>query len=104
MSYSRVNYESIEDKAGLYFLRDALDCDELGISVFDVEEGRDGFEHDHAEDGQEEVYLLLDGAAEMTVDDETFSMTPGDAVRVDPATTRAVDVVGDSLMVVVGAP
>lgn len=104
MTYTQLNYSGIEDKSGLYFLREPLDCEELGVSVIDVEDGRDGFEHDHSEDGQEEVYLLIDGAADLSVDDEELSLEPGDAVRIEPAATRKVDLVGDSLMVVVGAP
>lgn len=104
MAYTRLNYENVEGKSGLHFLRDPLDCEELGISVIDVDHGRDGVEHDHAEDGQEEVYLLIDGRAELTVDGDSLTLEPGDAARVAPAATRAVDLEGDCLMVVVGAP
>ena len=104
MNYTRVNYATIEDKSGLYFLRDALSCTELGVSVIDVKDGRDGFEHDHAEDAEEEVYLLIDGSATLTVDGEALSLEPGDAVRVDPEANRKADLHGTSLMIVVGAP
>lgn len=104
MSYTAVNYRDIDDKSGLYFLREPLSCTELGLSVIDVEDGRSGPPHDHAADGEEEVYLLVEGHAELTVGDETIHMEAGDAVRVDPEATRQVTVVGDSQLVIVGAP
>lgn len=104
MEYTRTNYSEEQSKNGLYFLRDALECEQLGFSVIDVEDGREGPEHDHADDGQEEVYLLVDGAARLTVAGDPLDLEPGDAVRVGPETTRQLELHGDSRMVVVGAP
>jgi quercetin dioxygenase-like cupin family protein len=104
MSYTRVNYDDVESKAGLYFLRDELDCENLGISVIDVEDGREGPPHDHADGDQEEVYVLTEGAGALTVAGEEISLQPGDAVRVEPEVTRQLTLEGDSLMVIVGAP
>jgi quercetin dioxygenase-like cupin family protein len=104
MTHTKLNYRDLESKAGLYFLREPLEAEELGLSVIDVDDGRDGFEHDHAEDGEEEIYLLLEGSATMTVEDETTALEPGDAIRIDPEATRKVDLEGDATMVVAGAP
>ncbi|MFW5948842.1 MAG: cupin domain-containing protein [Halolamina sp.] len=106
MGYDATNYEDVEPLApGMYFLRDALDCSELGLTVVEADSGWEGMEHDHAEDGEEEVYVLLDGAAELTVDGETVSLDPGDAVRVDPGDTRTLTFhEDDSRMIVAGAP
>jgi mannose-6-phosphate isomerase-like protein (cupin superfamily) len=104
MGYDRLNYDDVESKAGLYFLRDPLNCEQLGFSVIDVTDGRDGVEHDHADENEEEVYLLVEGEAQLTLEDEPVQMEPGDAVRVDPDTTRRLDLIGDSYVVVVGAP
>lgn len=104
MTYTKTNYDDLESKAGLYFLRDPLGCDQLGISVIDVENGREGPAHDHADDDQEEVYFLVEGAATLTVDDQALTLDPGDAVRVEPAATRQLEVHGDSQLVIVGAP
>ncbi len=50
MSYSKVNYRDVEPNAdGMYFLRDALDADDLGVTVLDCESGWSGMEHDHEE-------------------------------------------------------
>lgn len=104
MTHTQVNYDDVESKGGLYFLRDALECAELGLSVVDVDDGREGPAHDHAEEGHEEVYLLVDGSAELVVEDDPVELAPGDAVRVDPAATRELALYGDSTMVIAGAP
>jgi mannose-6-phosphate isomerase-like protein (cupin superfamily) len=104
MSYAKENYTEVESKAGLHFLRETLGCENLGVSVIDVEDGRDGPAHDHADDGQEEVYVLVEGEAQITVKEEAIAVAPGDAVRVDPEVTRQVELFGNCLMVVVGAP
>lgn len=46
--------------------------------------------HDHAESGQEEVYLALRGSGTMTVDDETVELTPDVMVRVGPGAKRCL--------------
>jgi len=102
--YTQTNYTEEASKDGLYFLREALECENVGVSVIDVEDGREGTVHDHTADGQEEVYLLLDGAARLTIGGEQVQLSPGDAVRVDPETTRQLELHGDSRMVAVGAP
>ena len=47
-------------------------------------------EHDHAEDGQEEVYVVLDGEAEILIDGEPIDLAPGTMVRVAPGTKRKI--------------
>lgn len=89
----------------MYFLRDALDAEQLGVTVLDAEPGWSGLEHDHAEDDHEEIYLLLEGAATVTVDGEDVALEPGDAVHLPPEATRSIEV-GDepSTLVLAGAP
>lgn len=106
MSYTKVNYDEVEPVAGsMHFLRDALDCETVGVTVLDCEPGWSGKEHDHAEEDHEEVYLLLDGEAAVTIEGEDVEMASGDAVRVSPEATREIqngDV--ESTFVLVGAP
>jgi len=106
MSHDAAAYDDVEPKApGMYFLRDALDCDNLGVTVVEADAGWEGMEHDHESDGQEEVYLLLDGSAKLTVEDETVDLDPGDAVRVDARDSRMLLFdADDSRMVIAGAP
>ncbi|AZH26191.1 cupin domain-containing protein [Haloplanus aerogenes] len=105
MSHALVDYHDVDPVGGgLHFLRDSLGCEKLGVSVLDVEAGWSGKAHDHADDGQEEVYVLVEGAATATVDGETVTMSAGDALRVDPAATRQLDAEESSLFVIAGAP
>jgi len=105
MSYTAKEYGSVEELApGMHFLRDALDCENLGITVIDVDDEWNGKAHDHAEDGQEEVYLLIEGVGSITVDGEEVTLEPGKAVRVAPEASRQLQFTQESTMVVVGAP
>jgi len=47
--------------------------------------------------------VLVEGEATVTVEDETVSMSPGDALRVDPEDTRQIDAEASSLFVIAGA-
>ncbi len=47
-------------------------------------------EHDHAEDGQEEVYTALSGAATLHADGETYRLEPGVFARVGPGVKRKI--------------
>ena len=42
-------------------------------------------EHDHAEDGQEEVFLAMRGGGEIEIDGERFPLDPDHMARVAPA-------------------
>ena len=105
MSYTKVDYESVESVGdGLHFLRDPLDCEKLGVTVLDAEPGWTGKEHDHAEDGQEEVYVLLEGSATVTVEGEDLSLSAGEALRIPADATRQIhNGDAESTFVLVGA-
>ncbi len=101
-----VNYRDGDEKApGMFFLREALDCENLGLTVIEADEGWTGMEHDHAEEGQEEVYLLARGSATLVVEGEEHELAEGDAVRVAPEETRELHAGdGGAHVVVAGAP
>lgn len=106
MAYEKVNYQNVESVAdGLHFLRDPLGCEQFGISVLECEPGWTGKEHAHVDREHEEVYLLVDGSATVTVNDEEVQMEGGDAIRLPPEATRQIQN-GDSesLFVLAGAP
>jgi quercetin dioxygenase-like cupin family protein len=110
MGYRKVSTDDVESAVpeewgGMWFLKDALGTDALGVTVLELEPGGKNKPHDHADDGQEEVYLLVEGPATLTVDGEAVEMASGDAVRVDPGATRRLEV-GDEggRLVVAGAP
>lgn len=103
--YTEVSVAEVEARGpGLHFLRDPLGTDNLGFTVIDVREGWTGKEHDHATDGQEEVYFLVEGEATVTVGGTTVRMDAGDALRVAPETARQIHADADCYFVVASAP
>jgi mannose-6-phosphate isomerase-like protein (cupin superfamily) len=69
---------------------------ELGVSSFGIQAiqlppGSENYhEHDHAEDGQEEVFLALDGSGWLEVDGERVDLDRDTLVRVGPAAKRKI--------------
>jgi hypothetical protein len=70
---------------------------ELGITAFGVQvvdlppnSGELAPEHDHEHDGQEELYLLLSGEAEVVVPDRVIGLDTETYVRLGPAVRRRV--------------
>jgi mannose-6-phosphate isomerase-like protein (cupin superfamily) len=70
---------------------------ELGITAFGVQvvdlppsSGDLAPEHDHRHDGQEELYLLLAGSAEVVVADGTIGLDPETFVRLGPEVRRRI--------------
>ncbi len=67
----------------------ALGVSAWGMSVFEIDPGATGYpEHDHAKDGQEEVYVVLRGSATLQAGDERFEVAAGTMVRVGPGQKR----------------
>ena len=69
---------------------------ELGVSSFgmQIEEFPPNFdqypEHSHSEDGQEEVYVVLRGTAEIEVEGERIALDQETMVRVGPGVSRRI--------------
>jgi mannose-6-phosphate isomerase-like protein (cupin superfamily) len=102
---TKAHYTDVEAVAGgLHFLRDELDCENLGVSVLECPPDWEGKPHDHAEESQEEVYVLLEGEATVSVDGEDIPMAAGDALRLAPEETRQIRSETESQFVLVGAP
>jgi len=60
-----------------------------GMSVLEIEPGCTGYpEHDHAKDGQEEVYVVLKGSATLATAEGEQPLETGTLVRVEPRTRR----------------
>ncbi len=85
---------------------------ELGVSSFGMQvirlpaDSRDYPEHDHVEDGQEEVYLALKGSGWIDIEGERVDLDAETLVRVGAAAKRKVYSGPDGLSVLVlgGAP
>jgi mannose-6-phosphate isomerase-like protein (cupin superfamily) len=70
--------------------RAELGVESFGMQVLDLPPNMDEQypEHDHSNDGQEEVYLLLRGAAEIEIEGERHQLDPDTMVRVGPGVSR----------------
>ncbi len=69
-----------------------LGVESFGLQVLDLPAGfEDYHEHDHADDGQEEVYVVLRGSARFEVAGEAVALDPGRMLRVGPGTMRRLE-------------
>lgn len=63
----------------------------FGMQVMDLPPNlRQYPEHDHAADGQEEVFVALRGAGEIEIDGQRYPLDPETIVRVGPEATRKI--------------
>lgn len=97
-----------EEWGGMWFLKEELGTEELGISVLELEPGGKGQEHDETDTGQEEVYYVVEGAVEIELPDadETVALETDEVIRLDAEETRQIHNRGDerTKLVLVGAP
>jgi hypothetical protein len=87
--------------------RAELGVTSFGMQVIDFPANFEHYpEHDHGEDGQEEVYIALRGDAEIEVEGERHPLDGETFVRVGPGVTRKVWPGSDGvrLLVVGGVP
>jgi mannose-6-phosphate isomerase-like protein (cupin superfamily) len=71
--------------------RAELGVESFGMQVIDMPPNFGDYpEHDHAESGQEEVFIVMRGSADVEVDGERFAIDPDTMIRVGPAAKRKV--------------
>ena len=90
--YKHVNLLELEDQApnlgadptefNILFGRVPLGCEDCGVSLVRYAPGVKA--HGHRHKRQEEIYVLVNGSAEMKVGDDVFELKPWSAVRVPP--------------------
>ena len=69
----------------------ALGVSAWGMNVLKLPASWDGYpDHDHAKDGQEEVYVVLEGEARLDAGGTTYDLEPGMLVRVGPQQRRKI--------------
>jgi mannose-6-phosphate isomerase-like protein (cupin superfamily) len=77
-----------------------LGVESFGLQVLDFPGGFSHYpEHDHTQDGQEEVYVVLSGSGEFQIDGQSVALAPGCIVRVEPTSRRKLDVGPDGIRV-----
>lgn len=69
-----------------------LGVESFGLQVLDFPAGFEHYpEHDHSEDGQEEVYVVLEGSCEFEVAGERARAGAGTMLRVASGTRRTLE-------------
>jgi len=69
--------------------RAELGVSAFGLQVLDLPPNLDAYpQHDHAEDGQEEVYFVLRGGGEVEIDGVRVPLDPETAVSIKSGTPR----------------
>jgi hypothetical protein len=84
--------------------RAELGVESFGLQVIDLPPNYPDYpDHDHADDGQEEVFMAIRGSGEIDIEGERFPLDPDHMVRVAAETKRKV-IPGDEgiRMVIVG--
>ena len=74
---------------GMLKVRAGLGVTSFGMQLLRLPPNFDRYpEHDHAESGQEEVFIVLEGSATLIAGDEQHLLEPGVYARVGPNETR----------------
>jgi quercetin dioxygenase-like cupin family protein len=105
VAYTIVDIDKVEKKHGIWKqLGPQLGVGAFGISQIELPPDASGPEHDHADDGQEEVYVPIRGRGKVRVDGEDVELHPGVVVFVTPESTRQLSAGDEGLVfVAVGA-
>ncbi|HEX5609277.1 MAG TPA: hypothetical protein VFX45_04195 [Solirubrobacterales bacterium] len=70
----------------------------FGLQIIDLPPNFENYpEHDHTEDGQEEVFLVMRGGGEIEIDGERFPLDDNNVASVGPGSKRKL-LPGDSGM------
>jgi mannose-6-phosphate isomerase-like protein (cupin superfamily) len=88
-------------------VRAELGVESFGIQVIDLPPSYENYpEHDHAEDGQEEVFTALRGSGEIEIEGERFPLDSEHIARVGPGVKRKVWPGADGLrlLIIGGVP
>lgn len=91
-----VTMKRIDDMEAVFYgafkrARAEMGVEAFGFNVIDFPPNADQYpEHDHADDGQEELYVVLRGSGEIEIEGEMHRIDPETMVRVGPDVTRKV--------------
>lgn len=112
MAYAKTNLRQVEDSAAKHgvgatqearFPRLELGAEQTGMNYLIVKPGmREAFAHRHRQ--AEEIYVVLTGSGRVKLDDELLELSPLDAVRVEPGTTRTFEAGPEGLEVLIFGP
>ncbi len=85
-------FEEMEGSGGATWrlARKTLGAESFGFNVVDIEAGGQIPAHDHAEDDQEEVFIILEGQGTIVTDDTEHDAPAGTFCRFAPEVNRTI--------------
>lgn len=107
MSYQYIDAADIKPRLRvLRPIRKSLGLESVGVNEIELPPNSELHpEHDELKTNQDELYIVLEGAATMTVDGERLELVPGRYVWVTPESRRQITPGSEGVrFVVVGAP
>lgn len=101
----RARYTDEDDYADWLPLRDALDIGAFGVNAWRADAGGQLIErHDEADEGHEELYVVIRGRARFEIAGETLDAPFGTALAIPPEAERYAEALEDgTLVLTVGA-
>jgi mannose-6-phosphate isomerase-like protein (cupin superfamily) len=85
------HYQGAHAIPGIRFrpAREAMNVSAWGMNILELDPNCSGYpEHDHTHDGQEEVYLVMEGSVVLVAEGVERVLRQGDLVRVPPTVKR----------------
>ena len=90
MTHAIVDAQTVEAQHGVFKpMRGPLGVSAFGINELELPPGAEGPEHDHATDGQEEVYVIVRGGGTVRIDGTETELKPGVYVFMSPEARQA---------------
>jgi mannose-6-phosphate isomerase-like protein (cupin superfamily) len=104
--------KKIDDMEAIYLgafkrVRAELEVESFGMQLIDMPPNFENYpEHDHEQDGQEEVYVTMKGSGEIEIEGERFPLDPDHISRVGSGVKRKVwpGAEGIRLLILGGVP
>ena len=98
MGYAIVDAADVEPLQGVFKpLMQRLGVSAFGINELEMPPGAEGPTHDHAKDGQEEVYVIIRGSGSIKVDGTESPLKTGQYVFLPPGARRQMIAGADGL-------
>jgi mannose-6-phosphate isomerase-like protein (cupin superfamily) len=91
--YTVKRFDEMEPILGGVFLRAraSLGAESFGMQILQMPPNADFYpNHNHADSGSEEIYVVLSGEAAFEIEGETVQVGPDTAIRVGPDTHRKI--------------
>jgi quercetin dioxygenase-like cupin family protein len=99
MAHSVVDASEIEASHGVFRgLSAPLGVGNFKVNRLELPPGAEGPEHDHAKDGEEEVYAVVGGSGTLLVDGEEIALRPGHFVFCSADARRQMRAGADGLV------